>query len=315
MTRNSRSSIITAAARVADEHLGHALSAIHEARTLGPGTLPEARQHIRTVKVLMRLIDPWLEGGAGAEAKRRLRALNRRLAPPADAALALRTMAHLAARESASASRSAIVAVREALVERTVRNSRAGGLEHLLRQCETAIAVERARIGAWPEREGHRQPLTTELEHVMRRARRTIAAAFECPPSHDHAWRRAVTELWVCARLLDCRRRDLCALRSVLETLDASLEDSGTVLMLETMLATEPIASRSDRATVLKLLRRYHREVRSRAVARGKAALARIMGGTHHPDRTTFAADRGVERRRPGVLHGRSARTALAATA
>ncbi|HEU4891343.1 MAG TPA: hypothetical protein VFT47_07320 [Vicinamibacterales bacterium] len=308
MTQNSHSPLITAAARVADEHLGHALAAIHDARTLGPGTLPDARQHIRKVRVLMRLIDPWLENGAGEETRRRLRTLNRRLAPLADGALALRTMAHLAARESGSAARPAIVAVRDGLLQQAALNSRAGGVEHLLRHSETAIAVERARIGAWRETERHRQPLTTELEHGMRRARRSIAAALDRAPSHDHTWRRAGTELWVCARLLDSRRGDLRALRSILEALDASLEESRTVRTLEAMLFIEPMASRTDTATVLRLLRRYQREVRARAVARGRAALATILGGT---GRMRFVSSRGAARPRAGVCRGQRARPAV----
>jgi len=295
MTRRSRSSVITTAARVADQHLAEALEALHDAQALGPGTLPEARRHIRKVKVLMRLIDPWLDDGSGAEARRRLRALNRRLAPLADGAAALRTMAHLAARESASAALPALTAIRGAVARQAERNIAGESITRLLQRSETAIAVERARIGTWRAKEHHRGARQAALARGLRPAADEVAAILARPLDRDHAWRRRMTDLWGRVRLLEDPRGELHALRLRLEAIEASLEEARSVTVLERMLTAERIGSRGDRAAVLRLLRRYQREVRARATARGRPALAGLAGRTDR-DRIAFGSRRSRRR-------------------
>jgi hypothetical protein len=296
MAGKSHASVVATAARVADEHLTHALAALHDAPALGSGTLPDARRHIRKVKVLMRLIDPWLEDGGAAEARRRLRALNRRLAPLADGADALRTMAHLAARERESPARPAITTIHRALVRRSDRNIAAAAVRRLLQRSEAAIAVERARIGTWTAKERHRNARTTTFAHGIREAADAIATALERPLDRDRAWRRRATELWVRLRLLEGSRGELHALRPVVEAMEASLEEAHNVTVLEKILTAEGLGSRGDTAAVLRVLRRYQREVRARAVARGKAALVSLAGRTDDHDRVTSTSRRGRRR-------------------
>ena len=168
MTENLRFSIVTAAARVADEHLRLALHALRDARTLGTGPISDARRHVRKVQALMDVVDPWLDDHIGAEAGRRLDQLNRRFGAIADGADGIRMLAHLAAREAATAAAPEIAGMRRTLVQHNDRTTSAAAVNHLLRRGEAALAVERARLGLWQAKAHHAHASATGFERTLR---------------------------------------------------------------------------------------------------------------------------------------------------
>ena len=261
------------AARVADEQLALALA------ELQGGAVDDARRHIWKVRTLMRVLRPLLDFEAGAEGNRRLRALNRRLAPVADAAAAPRTLSHLAARASGAGAATAIAANRHALAQRAKRTDRVVAVDRLLRRSEDVIAVERARIGTWQLRPHAIDAIAPDLEDSVRRTAKAMARAIEQPTAHrDLAWRRHATEWWLHVRLHDGCCRELRAVRRRLEAMAACLDESYNVRVLERILVAEGLEARGDTALVLRLLRHYQTDLRARATAHGRAALRARRG-------------------------------------
>ena len=261
------------AARVADEQLERALSELHRADTSRGDTVHEARRHIRKVRALLLLLRPRLTDEAYLEANRRLRALNRRLAPIATAPTVLGTLTRLSGRVDAKEARAAIEAVKAALVHRAERAERTAASVRLLKRAETTLAVERARIGTW-EIEKQRLPIAAGLESSRRQAAKAMIRAAARPGAgRDRTWRRSTTRLWLHVRLLEPYRRELRDVRRRLDALDRCLDESHNVLVLERMLVTEGLVSRRDTAAALRLLRHYQSELRALAVVRGRKAL------------------------------------------
>ena len=267
--RHRRPPIGTQVSRVADAQLVLALADLHRAGAPGDA-VHDARRHIRQVRALLRL----LRGGEGddtlADASRRLRALNRRLAAADAAPSALDTLARIGAQTDARDTRAAIDAVRRGLAQRAERTAVSA---RLLRSAERVLAVERARIGTWqaaPIGLAH----GAALEKTVKRAVAAMKRALARPSARrERAWRRRTTMLWLHVRLLEPYRHELRALRARLDALNRWLDESHHVTALERTLMSEALASRHDTATALRVLREYHAKVRARAAVYGRSAL------------------------------------------
>ncbi|HET7698994.1 MAG TPA: CHAD domain-containing protein [Vicinamibacterales bacterium] len=261
------------ATRLADDQLALALDDLHRAGSNHGDWVHDARRRIRRVRALLRLLRPRLTDEAFDEGNRRLRTLNRRLAAVETEFTALATLARLASRPDAGDARPALDAVRTALVQRAERADLSAAATRLLKRAETAVAVERARIGTW-EIERQTVPVETGLEKSRRQAAAALARALDRPtPRREREWRRSTTRLWLHVRLLEPYRRGLQALRRRLDVLDGILDDAHNVTILERLLVEEGVASRRDTATALRLLRHYRSELRTRAAAEAQAAL------------------------------------------
>ena len=271
--RQRHPSIGQQATRVADDQLIRAMADLHRSGAERGRAVHDARRRIRKVRALLRVLRPRLSADAYAEADRRLRALSRRLAPIASGPIVLGTVARLAARPDARKARHAIDAIKAALVERAQRSDRTAAAAHLLQRAETTLAVERARIGTW-DIEQWRLPIAASFAHSRREAAKAMTRAIDSPTAaRERAWRRSTARLWSHVQLLEPSNRALRPVRERLEALDACLDESHNVRILERILMTEALASRRDRATALRLLRHYQTELRARAHVQGQAAL------------------------------------------
>jgi hypothetical protein len=262
--------------RIADAELAGALDQLH---ALGSARrdrhVREARRHVRNIRALLRLVRPAL-GETYTGASRRLRAVNRMLAPVVEARAAIETFDHIAPVHGDWQTGPAMAAIREGLLKRATLVDRKAELERVLAKTSRLLRLERTRIDGWTFSAGGIRAVAPGLGRSARRARRAAAEARERPTAaHYHAWHRGVEELRLHVQLLNARcGRALAAQLRSLEALESCLREYDRVVLLEHILMTEAIVTRGDTIRGLRLLREWQVGLRRRAEKLTRRALA-----------------------------------------
>jgi hypothetical protein len=232
-----------------------------------------ARRHVKKVRALLQLVRPTLEPQQ-ARSDRRLRAVNRMLAPIANGEALVGTLTRLAVRYPRRHS-TALARLHGVLLRREAQIDRRAAGRHVVQTATSVLRAELAGVDAWRLRARGFRAIEPGLRRSVRRARRAMRRALARPTRRRrHLWRRRVKDLWFQVRLLDGRvDGTLGGYARLLERLDGVLGESHNCAMLSDVLTGGALSSRDETADVLRLIRRYDSELR---------AQARVLGGKVH---------------------------------
>lgn len=257
--------------RLVAKQIELALGAIH-----GPGTRAHdkathrARRHIKKVRALIRLVQPSLVKLPGS-ANRRLKTVSRLLAPIADAEAVVDTLDQLRKKYPREISPQTFRTIRAGLLQLEARTGRKAKNACVSETVARLLRAELTRSRRWRLRKDGFRGVAPGLEQSVRRSRRAMKVALECPTNaHYHAWRQRVKDLWLQVRILQARCGGaLAAFERQLEKLDGCLGEYHNCALLQDVLVEEAFLSRPHTARCLRLIRRYQRELRSEAVTLG----------------------------------------------
>jgi CHAD domain-containing protein len=222
-----------------------------------------ARRHIKKIRALIRLFQPSL-AHAYPPIDRRLRAVSRRLAPIADGEAVVDTLVRIGRKYRQELPGATFNSIHAGLVHREFRADRKATFDRSLETATRLLRLEQGRIHLWRLRESGFSAVARGLESSVRRTRRAMTRALEQPTDrHYRQWRQRVKDLWLQVRLLEgrCGGR-LAREESQLERLDDCLGEYLNCALLARVLTAEPLASRQETVTCLRLLRRYREELR-----------------------------------------------------
>jgi CHAD domain-containing protein len=225
-----------------------------------------ARRHIKKVRALMRLVRPSLGDWYGP-ANRRLRAASRLLAPIADGEAIVDTLGRLRRKFRGELPPQTFKAIRTALIQRETRTDRRVTSGRILRAVARSMSAVQRRARLWVFKPNGVRAVVPGLLRSLRRSRRAMASAQECPTGeHYHQWRQRVKDLWLQVRLIEpCVGDQLADYERLLERLDGCLGEYHNCTLLMNVLVREGLVTRLQTAHCLRLLRKYQGELRREA--------------------------------------------------
>lgn len=253
---------------------GQLEQAIGGLRTVGDTEGDEAvhatRRHIKKIRALTRLVRPALGKRYGA-VNQRLRTVNRLLAPIADGQAVVDTLSQIAERYGDQLPAEVHAEVRATLLRRESIADEQAVLDHTLETAAALLRAERDGVSRWKLNETGFRAIAPGLERSVRAGRDAMARAFSGSRSATyHSWRQRVKDQWLHIRLLDARCGGSLALdERRLEELDGCLGEYHNCAILRDVLTSDSSLAREDAAVCLRLLRRYERELRTKARALG----------------------------------------------
>lgn len=257
--------------RIADHQLGLAIAALTNIGiTEGDGAVHATRRRVKKVRALIRLVRPAL-CRRGHAVNRRLRAVNRLLAPIADGQASLAMLGQVAERYGHELSPDVAVAIRATLLRRKSFAEEEAALNNVLPTAAALLRAERDGVKDWSLNETGFDAVAPGLERTTRAARRAMAHAIASSRNEDyHTWRQRVKDQWLQVRLLQERCDNRLALdERRLEALDGCLGECHDCATLGDVLASDATLNGTDAARLLSLVRRYERELRRRACRLG----------------------------------------------
>jgi hypothetical protein len=257
--------------RIADRQLEQAIAGL---RTVGDpesdDSVHTARRHIKKVRALTRLVRPAL-GRRYRAVNQRLRTVSRLLAPIADGQAVVGTLAQIAERYGKELPPEVHAEIRATLLRRESMADEQAILDDALETAAALLRAERDGVSRWELDEAGFRAIAPGLERSARATRDAMARALSGSRSASyHAWRQRVKDHWLHIRLLDARCGGSLGLEERrLEELDGCLDDYHNCAILRDVMTSDASLARDDAALCLRLLRRYERELRTKARALG----------------------------------------------
>ena len=253
--------------RVAHGQLALAMAALSAVDDDDDTAVHTARRRIKKVRALLRLARPALGRRRQRRLNRRLRAVNRLLAPVADGQAVLGTLTRVTARYRDDLPPDLVAAIHHRLVRRETMAVENAALENV---CDTALALlrrEQARIEHGRSRKTGFRAIDDGLERTVRQGRRAMARAVGSGRSDDyHTWRQRVKDRWLQTRLLQerCGNR-LTSDERRLEELDGLLGECHNCALLRDAVRADSTLTRGDIARCVRVVRRYEHTLRRAA--------------------------------------------------
>jgi hypothetical protein len=250
--------------RVAAHQLGLAIARLTAA---GDDTHDDsvhiARRHIKKVRALIRLVRPAPRRRYRA-VDRRLRNVNRMLAPIADAQATVAMLARVAWRDGGELPADVVERLRASVVRRESMAYEDAALTDVFEMVAALLRAERDAISEWRVRRTGFHAVAGGLERTARASRRAMVKALASSRVEDYReWRQRVKAHWLQVRLLTGRCGDGLALdERRLEALDGYLGDCRNCAILCEILTTDSLLDRPYAALGLRAVRRYERRLR-----------------------------------------------------
>jgi CHAD domain-containing protein len=258
--------------RIADHQFAQAVAALH---TVGQAesddALHAARRRVKKVRALIRLVRPALRHGYRS-LNRRLRAVNRLLAPVADGCATVETLERIAAKYRAALPRQTRADIRALLLRRQAVANEEASLSGAIQTAAALLCKERRGLGRWRLGQSGFHAIGPGLGKSVRSSRRAMTLALARPSvEHYHSWRQRVKDQWFHVRLLQARCANALAVdERRLEALDGCLGEYHDCALLQNALTSDSALDRSDAARCLRLVRRHQRELRAKARRLGR---------------------------------------------
>jgi hypothetical protein len=252
--------------RIADRQFELAIAGLHAVDDQEGNTAVHAsRRHIKKIRALIRLVRPAL-GHRYRTVNRRLRAVNRLLAPIADGEATVATLERVAGYGSRLSS-DAFAEIHARLLRRRSMANEAAVFDNVLDTAAALLRAERDAVSGWTLGATGVRAIAAGLERTARASRRAMAKATTSSRSRDyHTWRQRVKDQWLQVRLLRERCGEALALdERRLEELDGLLGECHNCAILGEALTSDATLTRTDAARCVRLVRRYERGLRRRA--------------------------------------------------
>lgn len=288
--------------RVAEHQLTLAVARLTSAGDATPdGSVHAARRHIKKVRALIRLVRPAL-GRQYRGVDCRLRAVNRLLAPIADAQATVAMLTRVVWREGGDLPADVVARLRDSVVRRESMAYEDAALTDAFDTAAALLRAERDAIDTWRVRLTGFRAVSGGLRQTARRCRRAMGQAMASSPVEGYrTWRQFAKYHWLQVRLLKARcggGLDLDERR--LEALDGYLGDCRNCAILREVLISDSQLDRADAARGLRAVRRYERDRRRRARRLGAAIYAETPSDFVRRVERLWRATRRTRRTQPG---------------
>jgi hypothetical protein len=236
------------------------------------GSVHTARRHIKKVRALIRLVRP-AHRRRYRSVDRRLRTVNRMLAPIADAQATVAMMARVAWRDGGELPADVGARLRASVVRRESMAYEDAALTDAFETVAALLRAERDAVGEWRISQTGFRVIASGLERTARASRRAMVTALASSRVEDYReWRQRVKAHWLQVRLLTGRCGNGLALdERRLEALDGYLGDCRNCAILRQILTSDSLLDRADAALGLRAVRRYERGLRRCARRLGTA--------------------------------------------
>lgn len=272
------------------------------------GSVHTARRHVKKVRALIRLVRPAL-GRRYRTLDRRLREVNRALAPIADAQATAAMLPRVVWRDGGDLPADVVARLRDSVVRRESMACEDAALNDAFGTTAALLRAECDAMSDWRLRHIGFRGVARGLERTARKSRRAMRKALASSRVEDYrTWRQLAKYHWLQVRLLKGRcggRLDLDERR--LEALDGYLGDCRNCAILREVLTADSQLDRTDAARGLHAVRCYERELRRCARRIGTAIYAETPKDfVRRVERLWRATDR-TRRTQPGGTPWRSA--------
>jgi CHAD domain-containing protein len=232
----------------------------------------EARKNVKKIRGVLRLMRPEL-----GEVYRRenlfFRDLGRQLSQFRDARAMIETFDPLRNKYRGELGRGGLAAIRRGLIARKRQAEKLGGVQELLTGMAGMLRQSAERVDEWPLAADGFEAIGPGLEAAFRLGRTALARARKRPlPDNFHEWRKRVKDHWYHVRLLEAvwdgamppyERR--------LKDLETWLGEDHNLVVLQEKVMAEPgfYGNESEIALFVRLIGKYHKELRADAFALG----------------------------------------------
>lgn len=241
----------------------------------GNEAIHEARRRVKKIRAVLRLVQPVLRTAAHGT-DRRLRKINRLLAPVADGHGIVQALDQLGAKYHDALPEQTVATLRAGLIEHGARTERKFKTDRVRQRVTEALHLERTRVDKWQLTKTGFRAIAHGLHNSYRRARKAMALAMAHPTAENyHLWRRRVKELWFHVRLLDGRcGRKMAAYMRRLDALDGCLGEYHNFALLRSIIAADTFVARVETAHRLRIVERYQADLRHTARLLGRRIYA-----------------------------------------
>jgi CHAD domain-containing protein len=226
----------------------------------------EGRKNVKKIRGVLRLMQPEL-GETYRQENVHFRDIGRQLSEFRDAGAIVETFDALRAKYRGEADGRALAAIRRGLMARKRQAEKQVKIGEVLAGLAAVLDQSAERVSAWPLSQDGFAAIAPGLEATFRRGRKAMARAGKHPrPENFHEWRKRVKEHWYHLRLLESVwTPGLRAHEQSLKELESHLGEDHNLVVLREKVAAEP-----DAGPLLRLIRKYHGELRAKAFALGE---------------------------------------------
>jgi CHAD domain-containing protein len=232
----------------------------------------EARKNVKKIRGVLRLMRLELGKIYGRE-NEFFRDAGLRLSQFRDGGAMLEAFDGLREKYRGELRRGRLASIRRGLVARKQRAEKQGGIAEVLDGVAAALRERALQVAHWPLAADGFGAVAPGLEATFRRGRTAMAHARKHPlPENYHEWRKRVKDHWYQVRLLESAwDSTMPAYERRLKDLETWLGEDHNLVVLEEKVMAEPgfYGAKTDIALFMKLIGKFHKELRRDALALG----------------------------------------------
>jgi CHAD domain-containing protein len=232
----------------------------------------EARKNLKKIRGVLRLMRLELGETYGRE-NPFFRDVGLLLAQFRDGGAMIEAFDGLRVKYRGEVARGRLATIRRGLMARKEQAERQGGIEKVLKGMAALLRQSAKRVESWPLAADGFGALAPGLESTFRRGQRALARARKHPlPENYHEWRKRVKDHWYQVRLLEgVWDGAMPAYERRLKDLETWLGEDHNLVVLEEKVMAEPgfYGRPAEIDLFIKLIRKYHKELRGKALAEG----------------------------------------------
>jgi CHAD domain-containing protein len=237
----------------------------------------ETRKNVKKIRGVLRLMRPELGEIYGRE-NPFFRDVGLRLSQFRDGGAMIEAFDGLREKYRGELGRSRLASIRRGLMARKEEAEKQGSIEEVLHGTAAVLRERAKRVAQWPLAADGFEAIAPGLEATFRRGQKALARARKQPLAENyHEWRKRAKDHWYQVRLLEgVWDGTMPAYERRLKDLETWLGEDHNLVVLEKKVMAEPgfYGREPEIALFVKLIRKYHRELRGDALALG----ARIYG-------------------------------------
>ena len=233
----------------------------------------EARKNVKKVRGVLRLMRPELGEIYGRE-NPFFRDVGLRLSQFRDGGAMIEAFDGLREKYRGELGRSRLASIRRGLMARKEQAEKQGSIEEVLHGTAAVLRERAKRVAQWPLAADGFEAIAPGLEATFRRGQKALARARKHPlPENYHEWRKRAKDHWYQVRLLEgVWDGTMPAYERRLKDLETWLGEDHNLVVLQEKAMAEPgfYGRQPEIALFVKLIGKYHKELRGNALALGE---------------------------------------------
>jgi CHAD domain-containing protein len=233
----------------------------------------EARKNVKKVRGVLRLMRPELGEIYGRE-NPFFRDVGLRLSQFRDGGAMIEAFDGLREKYRGELGRGRLASIRHGLMARKEQAEKQGSIEEVLHGTAAVLRERAKRVAQWPLAADGFEAIAPGLEATFRRGQKALARARKHPlPENYHEWRKRAKDHWYQVRLLEgVWDGTMPAYERRLKDLETWLGEDHNLVVLQEKAMAEPgfYGRQPEIALFVKLIGKYHKELRGNALALGE---------------------------------------------